>query len=96
LNESTNVSSGFSRTESSDSDDGSDNHDVSTTKHHLSSTESFTDKVGDKGTKETTDFVTGSNGTSNGTGVNIIRGGLSRSGELVVESLGTNDTRHKT
>lgn len=47
------------RTESSNSDKSTDNHDKGTAEHHAATTSPFSDKVGKHGTEETSHFVTG-------------------------------------
>jgi hypothetical protein len=46
---------------------------LTTKLHHFSSTHALSDKEGKHGTEETTDFVTGRNGSLDGTGMNVIR-----------------------
>lgn len=43
--------------ESSDLDDGSDDHDKASPHDHVSSTEALSEEVGKDGTEEATDFV---------------------------------------
>lgn len=89
LDETTNISSArlVTGTESGNGDDGTDDHNPSTKSHHSSSTEPFTDKEGEEGSKETSDLVvsrwsekgrrrahlvTSGNRTLDGTSVHIV------------------------
>jgi hypothetical protein len=55
LDEASNVAVGFTGSESSDSNDGTDDHDPSTEGHHLSSTELLSGEEGEQGSEETSD-----------------------------------------
>lgn len=87
LNESSDVSSRLSRAEGRDSDDSTDDHDNSSELRHLPSSELLSDEEREHGTEETTDLsvssvrrgclvpahlVTSSDGSSDGTSVDII------------------------
>lgn len=82
--------------ERGDLDNGTDNHDIGATEHHVATTEALSEKVGKHGTEEATDFIDGSDGTLDRTTVHIVRSRRACLRKLAVELARGNDTGHET
>lgn len=72
LDETADIASGISRTKGAHRDDSSNDHNNGAHKHDPSTAHTLAKEIGEKGTQEATNFITGGHSTLDGTGMHIV------------------------